>query len=687
MEIKNYHQEAQVSGVTSNSFGFEMNAKMYDILISKMYTNKPGAVIRELSANAWDAHVEAGKVDTPFDLHLPTWLDKSFYIRDYGTGIPHEKFEHIYTNVGASTKEDTNDLIGGFGLGSKTPFTMTDTFIVENWRDGRKTTWACFKDKGEPQVSMVADELSTEASGLKVSFSFDEGDVPEFTKQVVKQLKFFPVKPNVTGGEGSITFEELPDGWDTQTYFYKNSSIDNPYGIRSNYVVMGNVAYVLDSSEFDYKLRGFFSRGLTIRAPIGAVDIPPSREHLEMTSRTKSYILAVLDTIKKEYQSSIQSKLDACKKDMEVRRVVYDLNNEILNNPKELLWKGQELDWHAFRVSYVTHVAGYLIKCISRGYKNVYRATKLSVRSLIDKKHSYYVNDLGTGFSKHINDNYHNYDTSNMVIFHIDGSTSKDKDERVKKAIAILEEELDEEVKLLSSVFGFPLKATKVQTTGQRLEPNQVFKVPATGITSTSSFSSQLLPQTDLPQDGYYMELSNWTIKSLPKLNMRVILGCSDFPKFLDKPLYVIRSKTIPKLDKSMVPLDEKVIKSLKGAIVTKYKQGVDRKLLHSVTSEVSPTYKYLLPAIKDKKLKVFIRYCCIFNYNRNPINTGELLTLHNAIFSKSIDYQAKLPSKVEKLNAKIKPYINVVEQISCRWSESLNTERMGDLVQIIIDN
>lgn len=684
MEIKNYHQEAQVSGVTSSSFGFEMNAKMYDILISKMYTNKPGAVIRELSANAWDAHVEAGKEKKPFELHLPTWLDKSFYIRDYGTGIPHEKFERIYTNVGASTKEDTNDFIGGFGLGSKTPFTMTDTFMVENWCDGRKTTWICFKDKGEPQVSMVADEPSTEPSGLKVSFSFDEGDVPEFTKQVVKQLRFFPVKPVITGGEGSIRFEDMPDDWDTGSYFYRKG--DDAYYHRSSYVVMGNVAYDLDSSQFDYSLRDVFSRGLIIKVPIGAVDIPPSREHLEMTPRTKAYILDVIQTIKKDYFDNVQRQLNKCKTEMDVRKVVYDINHSILKATNDLRWKGQELDWMKFRNNKISNVAGYSVKGIVRRYANVYRSSSINMRSFIDKTSTFYVNDLGTGFSKHINDNYHSHDVNHMVIFHVDGLTNKDKDAKIDEARVKLKAELGSDVKLLSEVFGFPAISLKASVNNNRSAPNQVYKLQSGTIHLHDSLKSQMTEETDLPKDGYYLELNNWSINR-SDFRARECLE-KGLQKFLDKPVYAVRSKTIPKLDKSMIPLNKKILLTLKKEIKLRHKEASDTLLLRRTVSNVHPCFEPLMHVLKDRKLAAYMRYSYkVQKKAMDATSTDTMDNLYALLFDGFIKYEAKVPDKILKLSNKFNPYAEIGQQIMCGWNPRINKERMESLIKIITDN
>ena len=66
MQLSNYGNAATVIGVQhTQSFQMQMNAKMFSILTDKLYQNKEGAVIRELSANARDAHVAAGNTNLP----------------------------------------------------------------------------------------------------------------------------------------------------------------------------------------------------------------------------------------------------------------------------------------------------------------------------------------------------------------------------------------------------------------------------------------------------------------------------------------------------------------------------------------------------------------------------------------------------------------------------------------------
>ena len=89
-------------------FSILSDPKAFAILISKLYNNKPEAIIRELSCNAADSHVEAGKENEPFTVHIPNGLEPYFSIRDYGVGLSHEDMMGLYATFFQSTKTGSN---------------------------------------------------------------------------------------------------------------------------------------------------------------------------------------------------------------------------------------------------------------------------------------------------------------------------------------------------------------------------------------------------------------------------------------------------------------------------------------------------------------------------------------------------------------------------------------------------
>jgi len=521
---------AQMGGMQANAFQLTNSAKIIDIVINKMYTNKPGAVIRELAANAWDAHCEADNRDKPFEIHLPTWIEKTFMIRDYGIGIPHERFENIYTNIGGSTKDTSDDLIGGFGLGSKTPFTMVDSFTVENWRDGEKSTWLCFKDAGNPQVTMLSREPSTEPTGVKVSFVFEEDEVLEFTNQLTKQLKYFPTKPIITGGEGVAEWDELPDGWETKDYFYSKQRNVSSWN-RTHYVVMGNVAYDLNDNMFSGS-HALFRESLTIKVPIGAVDIPPSRENLEYTTRTKKYIGDVLAGIKKKYNDEFLAEIKQCKDYLSLRKKFHQANGNLISLPK-FTFEGDEYTWSTLAHNRLTSDEHTLsIKHVVSRYTNVFRACTIMMTDVATGL-DLYINDLGIGATAHINAEHIKIPSKAYIIDPTKG-TKATRQALFDADLATATEFFGVVPKLLSTVIGLPTAATK----GTRAKPDQIFKVTSRGATVKASVTSV----TDIPTSGYMLPMSGWDVEDGKFKGLIPEIG--RFVDELDEPVYLVRKHT-----------------------------------------------------------------------------------------------------------------------------------------------
>ena len=72
-------------------------------LLRNNYSNPALAVVREISANAIDANLEAGTT-RPIEIKLPTALNPSFEVRDFGGGLSQEEIQ-------ARTPDDIPDLI------------------------------------------------------------------------------------------------------------------------------------------------------------------------------------------------------------------------------------------------------------------------------------------------------------------------------------------------------------------------------------------------------------------------------------------------------------------------------------------------------------------------------------------------------------------------------------------------
>jgi hypothetical protein len=318
-------------------FTVEVNSKTFKVLSDTIYKDKIGSIVRELSCNAFDAHTVAGKSEVPFEIHLPDAFEPYFSIRDFGTGISPEDIKSVYTKYFSSTKDQSNDEVGAFGLGSKTPFSYTDAFTVISIHNGIKTMYNAHVNNGLPSiVAYGKSEPTTEPDGLEVNVGVNTVDHKDFEKAVKRQLKFFPVKPTILNGEIKWdTYEAIleHDGFKLYTIEGVNSW---SYGSRNSssglFVKQGPVGYpvdfdILDSylASKDIERSGFYSylktasnynnKGVIIEMPIGTVEVTASREAISYSDITIQNIFTKLDSISTKIFDDVKAQLDAAYKD------------------------------------------------------------------------------------------------------------------------------------------------------------------------------------------------------------------------------------------------------------------------------------------------------------------------------------------------------------------------------------
>lgn len=279
-------------------FRIRNSAKAFNILSSGLYANKIKAIVRELSCNAVDSHIAAGKADVPFEVHLPTSLEPHFSIRDFGTGLNHDQVTNIYTTYFESTKTASNEFIGALGLGSKSPFSYTDNFTVTAIKDGVKGIYSAFiNGEGVPSIAKMMDEPTDEPAGVEIKFSVnDRFDFQKFKEEAASVYKYFKLRPTMTGNKVDIPNIE----YETKDVIPGvHVRADAGHYRRSNSIaVMGNIAYPIDvpNPEQLGALRTMLECGLEIHFAIGDVDFQASREGL-------SYIPQTVDAIKKKLEA------------------------------------------------------------------------------------------------------------------------------------------------------------------------------------------------------------------------------------------------------------------------------------------------------------------------------------------------------------------------------------------------
>jgi hypothetical protein len=379
----------------TGEFRIRNSAKAFGILSSGLYANKIRAIIREYSCNAVDSHIEAGKGDVPFDVHLPSALEPWFSVRDYGVGLDENQVRDIFTTYFESTKTSTDDLIGGLGLGSKSAFSYTDNFTIVAVKNGVKRVFTAFiNDAGVPSIAPMGEEQSNEPAGVEIRFSVENTmDFGKFYQEAQHVYKHFKLRPVVTGNN----FSFIDPVYETENIIPGVHSLGDSRGYygRESVAVMGNIEYPIDVpadmdlGDLDYLL----DLGLVIEFGIGELDIQASREGL-------SYIPETVAAIKNKLQQVEAVLADRAKEDLDNIKGMWPKMEKIVKNSNSGLWSGptQKLIQTDKRFAFIDG-------------KNIRYGVKLSVP----------VEELEKKYNIKIKGFYLNYDDSASTLYPSDG--------------------------------------------------------------------------------------------------------------------------------------------------------------------------------------------------------------------------------------------------------------------------
>jgi len=307
--------ETQTTTVEKNITLAKDSATIIFQMFSKnIYTNPIGSVVREITSNCFDSHVEAG-VKTP--VIIKKIFDKqanNYYVSfiDYGVGMSTERIDNVFSVMFSSTKREDIQQIGQWGLGSKSPLAYKrstgfgegeydNSYFIITIFDNIKYTYQIYESKKSPIISLLHSEKTDEHNGTEVRIPVLEKDLQTFTKEMVRQLYYFE----------NVVFEGFDEDDDNSTRYDK--TLTNKYQIIRGksflfrgddygtimHVCLGKVAYpidynILNLSSSDYQLP------IALKLEVGEVGVNISRETLDYDENTIKILKKKLEAAKKE---------------------------------------------------------------------------------------------------------------------------------------------------------------------------------------------------------------------------------------------------------------------------------------------------------------------------------------------------------------------------------------------------
>ena len=292
-------------------------------LRDKIYSNKIQAVVREYICNAVDEHNKHG-VDRPVEIKMTgLGIDQAvFSVRDHAKGLSEDGVRKIFGMYFKSTKSETNDSIGGFGVGSKAGHAYTDSFNIISHHEGVKTSYSCMLGAGDNNVPVghiyKMDSRPTEQTGIEINLevkatksqdtsryrSRETTDVEKFKHEIIKFIQYAhsPITANIfdltystpkqkhTKTIDGFTISLVDKFFTMETHSYNGNSYKLdviPSNPQAKFK-MGDVVY--GSLDVPYGSHFQSHTMVVVTAPMGSIDIPISREGMEKTERNNRLV-------------------------------------------------------------------------------------------------------------------------------------------------------------------------------------------------------------------------------------------------------------------------------------------------------------------------------------------------------------------------------------------------------------
>lgn len=150
--------------------------KALGMLYGLIYTDSKVAAMREYVTNARDTHIKHG-VKRPVLIMVS---GGEFVVRDFGPGLSTKGMEDSFLACCSTTKDNTNDQYGTFGIGALAALAYSDMFEVISYHNGTKTVYTIRNSEGSPSYSIGEPSACSDDSGLEVRVPIHGDDAKAF---------------------------------------------------------------------------------------------------------------------------------------------------------------------------------------------------------------------------------------------------------------------------------------------------------------------------------------------------------------------------------------------------------------------------------------------------------------------------------------------------------------------------
>lgn len=292
-----FTQGIESSQVSNMDMDLEGMKQACQIFRDNIYTDKILAVVREWVSNAVDEHLKHG-IEQPVQTGVK---EGRFFVRDFANGLDDNGIRNVFGKYFRSTKSNSDQPIGGFGVGAKAGHCYQDVFYVTSFYNGTKTVYSCVLggDESGASIGQVIEmsQEPTNESGLLVEIDIKEdrvnsGDTSTFVVYAQAMADYATL----------ANIEVIDDSGNIVDGIYKNNNktliLEKDsirfYSFESGLIssqlfaiTMGGVKYHTPESfkGFSFEDQCSPMTAIQIDVPVGFFEVPISREFFRETAK------------------------------------------------------------------------------------------------------------------------------------------------------------------------------------------------------------------------------------------------------------------------------------------------------------------------------------------------------------------------------------------------------------------
>lgn len=269
-------------GINRDAEGLVMRA-----FADNIYTDKIGSVVREIASNCVDAHEEVNQ-QRPFEIeYIDDSESRNIIFRDFGPGLSPDRVRNIFSQYFSSTKRDSNNQIGGWGIGSKSPYAYTDIYHVRTRWSNRLYFYELKRGDKSPVITKISDKEDIGVNMTEIIIPIkNSGDFNSFSNAITTQLAFFE----------NIKCIKIAETMNNRTIYEGDCwAISSETKYEYPRAIIGNVVYPLGSKVLDFLIKkvnpsvsswntSFYYKELgnfALKFDIGELPVTMSREAIE----------------------------------------------------------------------------------------------------------------------------------------------------------------------------------------------------------------------------------------------------------------------------------------------------------------------------------------------------------------------------------------------------------------------